>query len=260
MLHRREVSVLVLLCAFSALAGFIDAVVGGGGLIQVPALLILLPGVPIATLLGTNKLAAGAGTTIAVQRYARHVRIDWPLILPTASAAFIFSFLGSRTVSLLDTSILRPVDLVLLVLVAIYVFVVKDLGLVHNPKHAPRKAQWIGIAIGIGLGFYDGFFGPGTGSFLVFAFVGVFGFDFLSASASAKVINWATNLASIIYFCSTGHVLYRLAAPMAVCNIAGAWVGSRMAISKGSRFVRILFLVIVCALIAKLAQSILQPQ
>ena len=154
---------------------------------------------------------------------------------------------------------MRPIVLVLLVLVAIYVFFVKDLGLIHQPRHAARKAKWLGVLIGAGLGFYDGFFGPGTGSFLIFLFVGVFGFDFLSASASAKVINWATNIASVIYFAWSGNILYRYAVPMAVCSVIGATIGARLAIAKGSRFVRIFFLVIVVALIAKLAQSIIAP-
>ena len=252
-------TLIFLLCASSLLAGFIDAVVGGGGLIQIPAMLILLPGVPVATILGTNKFASAAGTTIAVQRYARHVALDWPTILPAAVTAFVFSFLGSRTVTLLNTAFLRPIVLVLLIVVAIYVFFVKDLGLIHQPKHAPKKAKWIGIVIGAGLGFYDGFFGPGTGSFLIFLFVGVFGFDFLSASASAKVINLATNVASVIFFCASGNVIYRYAAPMALCNVLGSAIGTRLAIAKGSRFVRIFFLVIVSALIAKLAQSIIAP-
>jgi uncharacterized membrane protein YfcA len=247
------------LCAFSLLAGFIDSVVGGGGLIQIPAMLILLPGLPVATILGTNKFASCAGTTIAVQRYARHVAFDWSTVLPAALAAFVFSFLGSRTVALLNTALMRPVVLVLLILVAIYVFFVKDLGLIHQPKHAPAKAQGLGVLIGAGLGFYDGFFGPGTGSFLIFLFVGVFGFDFLSASASAKVINLATNIASVIYFGWTGHIIYAYAIPMALCSILGAALGTRLAIAKGSRFVRVFFLVIVCALIAKLAQSIIAP-
>jgi uncharacterized membrane protein YfcA len=247
---------IFLLCAFSLLAGFIDAVVGGGGLIQVPALLILLPGLPVATILGTNKFASCAGTTIAVQRYARHVAIDWPTIAPAAIAAFVFAFLGSRTVTLLNTAFLRPIVLGLLIVVAVYVFFVKDMGLIHQPRHAPKKARWLGILIGGGIGFYDGFFGPGTGSFLIFSFVGIFGFDFLAASASAKVINWATNIASVIYFGWSGNIVYAYAVPMAVCSILGATIGTRLAIAKGSRFVRIFFLVIVCALIAKLAQSI----
>jgi hypothetical protein len=250
---------IVFLCAFSLLAGFIDSVVGGGGLIQIPAMLLLLPGLPVATILGTNKFASCAGTAIAVQRYSRHVSIDWATVAPAATAAFVFSFLGSRTVALLNTAVMRPVVLVLLIVVAIYVFFIKDLGLVHQPKHAPDKAKWIGVLVGAALGFYDGFFGPGTGSFLIFTFVGVFGFDFLAASASAKAINLATNLASVIYFGWTGHIIYAYAVPMALCSVLGAAIGTRLAIAKGSRFVRIFFLVIVGALIAKLAQSIITP-
>ncbi len=145
--------------------------------------------------------------------------------------------------------------LVLLIAVAIYVFVVKELGLIHAPRHAAHKARWLGILVGAVLGFYDGFFGPGTGSFLIFAFVGIFGFDFLSASASAKVINLATNVASVIYFAATDQLLYGLGVAMAACNIVGATLGSHLAIAKGSKFVRIFFLVMVTALIAKLAQT-----
>lgn len=250
---------LLLLCAFSMAAGFVDAVVGGGGLIQLPAALILLPGVPFPTLLGTNKFASFFGTSMAVQRYSRHVKMEWRTVGPAAVAAFLFAFLGSRAVTLLDPSILRPLILGLLVVVAIYVFFVKDLGLIHQPKHPLRKTRWIALVIGSVLGFYDGFFGPGMGSFLIFAFVGILGFDFLSASASAKAINWCTNLASIIFFASTGHLLFGIGAAMAVSNVIGATLGSHLAIRKGSRFVRIFFLVIVCALIAKLAQTLLWP-
>src|ERR1043166_8061207 len=222
---------LFLICAFSLLAGFIDSVVGGGGLIQLPAMLILFPNFPIATILGTNKFASCAGTTIAVQRYSRHVAFDWPTILPAAVSAFVCAFLGSRIVSILNTAFLKPIVLVLLVLVAIYVFFVKDLGLIHQPKPPPKKAQLLGILIRAGIGFYDGFFGPGTGSFLIFLFVGVFGFDFLAASASAQVINWATNIASVIYFASSGNILYQYAVPMALCNVLGAAIGTRLAIA-----------------------------
>ncbi len=240
-------------------AGFVDAVVGGGGLIQLPAALLLLPGVPFPTLLGTNKFASFFGTSMAVQRYSRHVAIDWRTIAPAAGAAFLCALLGSRAVTLLDPAILRPLVLILLVAVAIYVFLVKDLGLIHQPKHAPRKTRWIAIVIGAVLGFYDGFFGPGMGSFLIFAFVGILGFDFLSASASAKTINWCTNLASIIYFSATGHLLYGIGAAMAVSNVIGATLGAQLAIKKGSRFVRIFFLLIVGGLIAKLTQTIFWP-
>jgi len=248
---------LLILCAFSLIAGFVDAAVGGGGLIQLPAALILLPGVPVPTVLGTNKFASFFGTSIAVQRYAPHVKMDWSVVAPAALAAFIFAFLGSRAVSLLNPALLRPLVLGLLVVVAIYVFLVKDLGLIHQPKHAPPKARMLGLLVGSVLGFYDGFFGPGMGSFLIFAFVGIFGFDFLAASASAKALNWSTNLASLIYFSWNGNVLFQIGLAMAACNVVGAIIGSRLAIAKGSRFVRIFFLVVVGGLIVKLTQTLL---
>ena len=209
--------------------------------------MLLLPGVPFPTLLGTNKFASFFGTSMAVQRYARHVTIDWRALAPAAVAAFLFAFLGSRAVTLLDPAILRPLVLVLLVVVAIYVFLVKDLGLIHQPKHAPRKARWLAIVIGSVLGFYDGFFGPGMGSFLIFAFVGILGFDFLSASASAKVINWCTNLASIIYFASTASSSTKSAPPWPSSNVDRRHARIQLAIRKGSRFVRVFFLIIVGA-------------
>ncbi len=248
---------LLVLCAFSMLAGFVDAAVGGGGLIQLPAALILLPGVPIPTILGTNKFAALCGTSFALQRYARHVRIDWHLVGPTALVAFLCAFGGARAVNLLDPKLLRPVILLLLVVVAIYVLLAKNLGLVHAPKHTPRKALGLGLVVGAALGFYDGFFGPGMGSFLIFAFVGLFGFDFLSASASAKAVNWSTNFASLIYFGLTNQILFKIGLAMAASNVVGALLGSHLAIAKGSRFVRGLFLVVVGALILKLTQMML---
>lgn len=246
---------LVFLCSFSAVAGFVDAAVGGGGLIQLPAALILLPGVPIPTVLGTNKFASLFGMSFALQRYARHVKIDWSTVAPAAGTAFLFAFMGSRAVSLLNPNLLRPLILVLLTVVATYVLLAKNLGLVH----APHKARLLGLLLGAGLGFYDGFFGPGMGSFLIFAFVGIFGFDFLAASASAKAVNWATNFASLIYFGSTGQLLYGVGLAMAASNIIGSNIGTRLAIAKGSRSVRIIFLVVVCVLIAKLTQTLFWP-
>ena len=244
----------IALCAFSFLAGFIDSVVGGGGLIQLPALLILLPhGTPDADAFGTNKSASICGTLAATWNYSRHVTLNWRAILPAAGAGFVFAGLGSRTVTLLHPSALRPLILGLLVAVAIYTFVRKDFGSLHAPRLPLRKEVWLGALVGGVIGFYDGFFGPGTGSFLIFIFIGVFGFDFLMASASAKVINLATNAASVLYFAWTGHVLYHLALPMACCNVLGSVAGTRLAILRGSRFVRALFLIVVGAIICKLA-------
>jgi uncharacterized membrane protein YfcA len=236
---------LVLLCGAALLAGFVDAIAGGGGLIQLPACLILFPAAPVIAIIGTNKMASFFGTSAAVGRFARSVKLDWHIIGPAAATAFGFSMLGSRSAAALNPSVLRPVVFGLLIVAAIYVYVVKDIGLEHRPAHTRAKGRWLGVLVGAALGFYDGFFGPGTGSFLILIFASYFGFEFLVASG----------LASVIYFVATRHVLYHLALPMAACNIAGAMAGSHLAILKGSRFVRIFFLLIVIALIAKLGRD-----
>lgn len=244
------------LSGFAFLAGFIDSIVGGGGLIQIPALLIFLPNMAVATIFGTNKLASIAGTAAAVPQYARRVEMNWRTVLPAALAAFAFSFLGARVVSLMNATVLRPLILVLLIAVAVYTFLRKDFGSLHTPKLSATKQRWFAMATGAILGFYDGFFGPGTGSFLIFVFIGIFGFDFLSASASSKVVNTATNLSALLYFAFTKHILYQVGVPMAVCNVLGSIVGARLAILKGSGFVRVLFLIVVIVTIIRYAYDI----
>jgi uncharacterized membrane protein YfcA len=251
---------IAFLCFFAFLAGFIDSIVGGGGLIQTPAMLIFLSHVPIPTLFGTGKVSGIAGTSAALLRYAHTVQINWASILPAAIAAFIFSFLGARAVSHIPGDALRPVVLVLLISVAVYTFIKKDLGSLHAPKLSPAREKLLAVIIGVVIGFYDGFFGPGTGSFLIFAFIGLFGFSFLAASAAAKLVNVATNLSALLYFAYTGQILYHIGIPMAICNIVGSQLGSRLALSKGSGFVRVFFLVIVSAIILKFAyDSFLKP-
>ena len=243
-----------LLCAFAFLAGLVDAVVGGGGLIQLPALFVFLPAAEasvVASVLGTNKLSSFCGTSLAMVQYSRHLRLSWASLLPAAVAAFVFSFLGARVVTQLRPEFLRPLVLVLLVAVAIYTFGRKDLGERHAPVFTVSRERGYGILVGAGIGFYDGFFGPGTGSFLIFVFIGLFGFDFLAASASAKVINVATNLAALLYFAATDHILWRFALPMALFNVLGSLVGSRLAILKGNRFIRGLFLTVIGAMIVR---------
>lgn len=242
---------LLALCAFAFLAGFIDAVAGGGGLVQVPALFVLMPSVPAATLLGTNKFASIWGTLFAAWQYARQVPLAWRATLPACAAAVVFGFLGARTVALLPGDFLRPLILVLLLAVLAYTLWKKDFGALHAPRLTHRAQFWLGLVTGAGIGFYDGFFGPGTGSFLIIAFVGLFGFSFLVASASAKVVNVVTNFAALLYFLTHGHVLYAAAVPMAVCNVAGSFVGTRLALKLGSRFVRAVFVIVVSALIVR---------
>lgn len=248
---------LILLGVAAFTAGFVDAVVGGGGLIQLPALLILFPHIPIATVFGTNKMASIAGTSAAAIQYAQMIAIPWTSVLPGAIAAGIFSFLGARVVPFVQPSLFRPLILVLLFCVGVYTYFNKDFGTAQQSRIAVKYRPIATILAGGILGFYDGFFGPGTGSFLIFIFIGVLGFDFLKASASAKILNWATNFTALLAFASTHQVLYSLAIPMAVCNIAGSLLGTRLATLKGNVFIRGLFLSIVSVLIAKLVYDTL---
>jgi uncharacterized membrane protein YfcA len=247
---------LAALCGFAFLAGFVDSVVGGGGLIQVPALLVLLPHYPIATLFGTNKAASIWGTAAATWQYARHIETPWRSVLPMALAALVFGFVGAATVSRLDNTLLKPVILAVLVLVLGYTLWKKDFGRLHAPRLSALQQVLVGFGTGASIGFYDGFLGPGTGSFLVLAFVGLFGFSFLHASASAKAVNVITNVAALAYFISHDSVLYQVAAPMALCNVAGSLVGSRLAIRHGAGFVRWMFVVVVGLLILRLAYDV----
>lgn len=234
-------------------AGFVDAVVGGGGLIQIPALFAAYPAATPATLFGTNKLASIVGTSSAAVQYSRRVTIPWRVALPGAVAALIGSWYGAKAVAYLPPTVLRPLILVLLVLVALYTFYKKELGTVSTePEHGARSTL-IALGIGAAIGFYDGFFGPGTGSFLIFLFIRLLGMDFLRASVTAKILNVATNLAAIAFFAANVELMWKLAAVMAVCNLSGAVTGSRAALRHGVGFVRKMFLGVVSVLIAKLA-------
>jgi hypothetical protein len=234
-------------------AGTIDAVVGGGGLIQIPALFAVYPGQAPATLFGTNKCASVVGTAAATWRYARRVTMPWRTILPAAAAAFVFSYAGAAAVAWLPKDAVRPLILALLVFAAVYTLRRKEFGQSHAPAHGGHRELLYATLLGGVIGFYDGFFGPGTGSFLIFLFVRFFGFDFLHASAGAKVVNVATNLAAIAYFVPNGYVLALLAAAMAVANLSGSTAGTWLALKYGSAFVRRVFLFVVGILIVKFA-------
>ena len=244
--------VFVLVAAFGA--GIVDAMAGGGGLIQLPALFAAFPDTPHPTLLGTGKLAGLAGTTSAAARFIRHVRIDWGLVLPAAGGAFVAALVGAWIATGISPARFRALVPVLLAVVLLYTLLHRDFGRVHRAARArdATAARWPPAAAGA-IGLYDGFFGPGTGSFLVFLFVRVFGLDFLHASASAKIVNAAANLAAILLFGLTGQILWLLGLAMAVCNVAGAQVGSHLAIRHGSGFVRVVFIAVVSCLIAKTA-------
>jgi len=249
-----EVSIelaLVLCAAFAA--GLIDSMVGGGGLVQLPALFGLFPQTAPATLLGTSKLAGIFGTTSAVWRYARQVSIPWRALLPLALFVLITSAAGALLATRVRAEVFRPLVPIMLVAVLIYTLWRKDLGAEHAPRAFSGGHHLLGALAIAAIGFYDGFFGPGTGSFLMLVFVRCYGYDFLHAGASARVLNVATNGAALIYFAARGHVLWPIGAAMAVCNVAGALVGTRLALRGGSGFVRKIFIAVVTLLIARTA-------
>lgn len=237
--------------AASLLAGFVDSIVGGGGLILVPALFATFPAAAPATLFGTNKSASVWGTAWATVQYSRRVQLRWAALAPAALAAFGGSFAGAWWVTLIDPGFLRRVLPFVLAAVLVYTLAKKELGRHHAPMLARRHEVAAAALIGLVIGFYDGFFGPGTGSFLVFLFVRVLGYDFLHASASAKFVNVATNIAALLLFAAKGHIWWYLALPMALANVAGSLLGTRLALAHGAGFVRVAFIIVVTALILK---------
>jgi len=248
-----ELVEIAFLCTAAFVAGLIDAVVGGGGLIQIPALFSVLPQAQPATIFGTNKLSSIFGTGSAALRYARRFDVPWAAALPAALSAFVLSYFGAMTVALLPKDWLRPLILVLLVVVTGYTYAKKDLGAVDQNRAHGQRDMLLAVVFGGVIGFYDGFFGPGTGSFLIFVFVRFFGLDFLRASASAKFVNAATNLSALLFFGMNGHVLLATGLFMAIFNIGGSLVGTHLAIRHGAGFVRRVFLGIAVVFIMKFA-------
>ena len=235
----------------SLLAGFVDSIVGGGGLILMPALFATFPSAAPATLFGTNKGASVWGTGLATWQYSRRVTLPWRALAPAAVAALVASLAGAWLVTQISPHYLRKALPLLLVLLLAYTLAKKELGRDHAPRFSGRAETWVLCAIGAGIGFYDGFFGPGTGSFFVFLLVRVAGYDFLHASASAKLLNTASNLAALTLFALTGHVWWHFVLAMALANMVGSLAGTHLALKHGTGFVRIGFLVVVSALILK---------
>ena len=239
------------------MAGFVDAVVGGGGLIQIPALFTAFPAASPASLFGTNKIASIVGTASAALQYARRVSIPWRIALPGALAALIGAWCGARAVVWMPVELLRPLVLLLLIVVAAYTFTQKNFGTEGSKTAIGRRDILVTIAIALVVGFYDGFFGPGTGSFFIFLLVRFVALDFLHASATAKVLNVATNFAALSFFVSSVDLLWQVGLVMAVCNLGGALIGSRLALRHGAGFVRRIFLLVVVVLIVKMAYDLI---
>lgn len=247
---------LLLLLLAGLAAGWVDAVVGGGGLLQLPALL-MVPGITPVQALATNKLGSVFGTTTSALTYARRMKPSMATALPMAFAALLASYGGAAVAASLPQDLILPLILVALLAVGIFTAVKPNVGQLEKLRYAGLGHLARAVLIGVVIGFYDGLLGPGTGTFLVIALVMVLGYNFLNSSAQAKIVNAGTNLGAILFFAPAGHVLVALGLMLGAANMLGGYLGARMAISKGSGFIRVVFLVVVFALVVKLCYDVL---
>ena len=246
-----DIATWIFLATASGFAGFVDAVAGGGGLVQLPALMIGIGEKPLPMILGTNKVPAAFGTSFATANYFKRVKPDLHLALSMSIPAFLGSMGGAHLTTFFPKELFRPFLIMLLIAVALYTWRKKDLGVEERLRFKPSTARWVAGLFGAIIGFYDGIFGPGTGSFLLFSLVTVIGYAFLKASATAKLVNLSTNVAAIITFQLTGNIWWHVGLILAGANITGAILGSRLAIRGGSLFVRKVFLIVTFLLIAR---------
>lgn len=248
--------ILLLLTGFAA--GVMDAAVGGGGLLQLPALFGLMPSsTPIATVSGSNKLASSLGTAMAAQQYVRKIAVPWRMLLPAAVLAFGASYLGAKWVAHIPVHYMKPAMLIMMLLMLVYTFCKKDLGQIARNTALTSKEWRLGLLFGAIIGLYDGILGPGTGSLFTFVFVRFFAYDFLTATASAKIINLTTNFAALTFFVPHGHILWHWAVPLGVANLLGGMVGAHLAMRGGTRFLRYGFMILLCILMSKFAYDTL---
>ena len=248
-----SIEVALFLAIASGFAGFVDAMAGGGGLIQLPALIVGLPNKELPLILGTNKVPSIFGTAAAARNYFKNIKPDIPLTISMMGPAFIGSMGGASLAAAVPKDFFKPFIVFLLVAVAIYTWVKPELGMNENLKYTYKKRLAIVALIGLLIGFYDGIFGPGTGTFLVFFLVSGIGYAFLKASGTAKLVNISTNAGAILSFQLTGHIWWQLGLLLAFANVTGAIIGSRLAIKGGSPLVRKVFLAVTFLLIARVA-------
>ena len=248
---------LLLLGLAGLAAGFVDAVVGGGGLIQLPALLLGLPSAAPATILGTNKLSSICGTTVSSATYYRRVRPDPRTFGPLMACAFVGSVGGAFVGSHISSAAFDPIVLVVLIVVGGYVLFRPALGETTALRFGGVRHTGAAMGTGLAIGFYDGALGPGTGSFFVITLVALLGYSFLEASAKARLANWATNLGALCVFVPQGAVLWKVGLVMGACNLVGGYVGARTAVARGTGFVRVFFVVVVSAFIVRIGGDVL---
>jgi uncharacterized membrane protein YfcA len=248
-----SIEIAIFLAIASGFAGFVDAIAGGGGLIQLPALIVGLPNKELPLILGTNKVPSIFGTTAAARNYFKNIKPDIPLTLSMMGPAFVGSMGGASLAAAVPKDFFKPFIVFLLIAVAIYTWRKPELGMNENLKYTHKKRLAIVALIGLLIGFYDGIFGPGTGTFLVFFLVSGIGYAFLKASGTAKLVNISTNAGAILSFQLTGHIWWQLGLLLAFANVTGAIIGSRLAIKGGSPLVRKVFLAVTFLLIARVA-------
>ena len=249
---------LGLLALAGLFAGFVDAVVGGGGLVLLPALVVAFPGASPVQVLATNKLAGTCGTSVSSLTYYRRVRPDPATFVPLMTVAFLGSAGGAVAASYIPKSAFNPIILAALAVVGTYVLLKPDLGQLTELRFSGRRHLTAAVTAGLLIGFYDGALGPGTGSFFVFVLVGLLGYSFLEASAKARIANWATNVAALLVFTTQGAVMWRVGLVVGVCNLIGSYLGARTAVSRGSRFVQVFFVLVVAAFILKIGSDVVR--
>ncbi|MGG1550348.1 MULTISPECIES: TSUP family transporter [Paenibacillus] len=241
-----EMMMFIIIGGFAA--AFVDSVVGGGGLISVPVL--LATGMHPALALGTNKLAGTMSSMTSTISFMRSGQVDVKAVRGLFVLALLGAVCGTLTLQQIPSDFLKPLVIVMLILITIYTIFRKNWGASSTfERYTPKTAMLMGLAA-FGLGFYDGFFGPGTGSFLIFAFLMV-GFDFVKAAGNSKMLNFGSNIASLATFIALGSIQYEVGIPMGLAMVCGALVGSRMAIRRGATYVRPLFIVVCLLLVGK---------
>ncbi|MBS1209074.1 MAG: hypothetical protein H6R19_1472 [Proteobacteria bacterium] len=250
---------LLILIPISFIAGAINAAVGGGGLIGIPALYGTLTSFSPAQIMGVDKFSSVMGHAMSIRQYAQKLSLPWRLILPTALTAFAGAYLGVRMLDLMPSQWMRPVIIVVLAFMLVYTWFKPQFGHQDTSRAPTRGDLGKGALLGLAIGFYDGFIGPGTGSFLLFLFVRFFHFDFLRATACAKVVNCGTNAATLVFLIPAGMVAYHLAIPLGIAAICGSVVGARLAMHGGNNWIRRLFLTLAIILLCKLLWETVRP-
>lgn len=243
---------LIGLCLIAFSAGLIDSIAGGGGLIQLPGIMAFLPNVPAVTLLAVNKTSSMLGTLTAVTEYTRKGLVNVQRMWKSALIAFFTSALGAFAAKRVPNELLKPLIVVLLAFLIAFTLLKKDFGRDERSSRFTKSQQAaLGLLLGLLIGFYDGFFGPGTGNLLIMGLIFIYGENFLHASADAKTVNAMTNLAAFTMYTMMGVGNIFLGIIMGLFNMAGAHVGVRLAVLKGSKFIRVLFIIMSCGLLLK---------